>query len=88
MKIALPTPTVRLVRAANVAAAFRHVAESLIAAEVATQDALVALLSAGVKVEDAAAPTLPTVAEYEPENGSVNNFEGPPTVVKIPAHGW
>jgi hypothetical protein len=66
VKIALPTPTVRLVRAANVAAAFRHVAESLIEAEVATQDALVALLSAGVKVEDAAAAETNVVAIEAP----------------------
>ena len=46
----------RLVRAANVPAAIRHVAQSLITAEVATQDDLVRLVGSGITVEDSNAP--------------------------------
>lgn len=52
VKIHSETPKVRLVRASNVAAAIRHVAETLIHAEVAKQDTLIDLLAAGVRVED------------------------------------
>lgn len=43
----------RLVRAANVASAIRHVAESMVEAEVAKQNTLIALIRDGVEVEDA-----------------------------------
>lgn len=43
----------RLVKARTPAAAIRHVTRSAYVAEVAGQDELVALVSAGVKVEDA-----------------------------------
>lgn len=43
----------RLVRSPNVAQAVRHVARSLISADLASQDDLVRLVAAGVKVEDA-----------------------------------
>jgi hypothetical protein len=54
VKIHGDTPKARLVRASNVAAAIRHVAESLVYAEVAKQDTLIDLIAAGVRVEDAA----------------------------------
>ena len=44
----------KLVRAASQAAAIRHVAKPMFAADVATQDELVELAGKGVKVEDAA----------------------------------
>lgn len=43
----------RLVRAANPSQAIRHVTKPLYKAEVASQDALVAALIKGVKVEEA-----------------------------------
>lgn len=43
----------RLVRAATKSQAVRHVADSLIAASVATQDDLITALGKGTKVEDA-----------------------------------
>jgi|GEM_PF-1132267 len=52
------TGTTRLVRAVNVAAALRHVVRSDYTAEVATQDDLIDLLSAGTRVEDAGADDL------------------------------
>lgn len=42
-----------LVRAANQAQAIRHAARNQFAVEVATQDQLVELIAAGVKVEEA-----------------------------------
>lgn len=45
----------RLVRANNATQAWRRVAEELITVDLATQDELVELASAGVKVEDATA---------------------------------
>lgn len=43
----------RLVRAGNVNQAIRHVADQIITGDVASQEALVVLLAAGVAVEDA-----------------------------------
>lgn len=48
-----PGAPVRLVRAANPAQAMRHVARDTLAIKVASQDALVANIAAGVKVETA-----------------------------------
>jgi len=45
----------RLVRATNVATALRHVVRTAYQCEVASQDTLIELLSAGVQVEDAGA---------------------------------
>lgn len=45
----------RLVRAATATQAWRRVAEELITVDLATQDELVELASAGIKVENAAA---------------------------------
>ncbi len=45
--------SVRLVRATNASQAIRHVAEGMITAEVASQEALVRLIGQGTKVEDA-----------------------------------
>lgn len=53
VKIILPEPKVRLVKAANVNAAIRYVVDRLIYAELASQDTLVTLLASDVKVEDA-----------------------------------
>ncbi len=53
VKINNPEPSTRLVKAGNVNAAIRHVADTLLHAELATQETLVSLVSAGVKVEDA-----------------------------------
>ena len=54
----LRAPTaVRLVRASSQAQAIRHVAEGLITADIAGQEALVKLLGNGVKVEDAGEET-------------------------------
>lgn len=47
----------RLVRAPNKAQAIRHVAEDTITAEVASQDRLVQLVAAGVKVEESGGVT-------------------------------
>lgn len=49
------TSTTRLVRAVNVATAVRHVVRTDYTAEVASQDDLIDLLSAGTRVEDAGA---------------------------------
>lgn len=46
----------RLVRASNATQAWRRVAEELVTVDMATQDELVELAAAGVKVEDANAP--------------------------------
>ncbi len=46
----------RLVRAPSAIQAWRRVAEELITVDLATQDDLVELASAGVKVEDSKAP--------------------------------
>jgi hypothetical protein len=46
-------PEKRLVRAANSAQAWRHVADSRISVDLASQDDLVATVGEGVKVEDA-----------------------------------
>lgn len=46
-----PRPLARLVRAPNAAQALRHVAADTLLVEVASQDALVELVAAGVKVE-------------------------------------
>ncbi len=46
-------PLARLVRAPNASQAFRHVAEDTLAVALASQDDLVELASAGVKVEEA-----------------------------------
>jgi hypothetical protein len=46
-------PERRLVRAGNSAQAWRHVAESRIAVDLATQDDLIELAGSGVKVEEA-----------------------------------
>lgn len=43
----------RLVRAANASQAFRHVAEDTLAVALASQDDLIDLTAAGVKVENA-----------------------------------
>ncbi len=50
-------PGKKLVRAGNPAQAIRHVTKGRFTAEVADQDTLVACISAGTKVEDAAAET-------------------------------
>lgn len=72
VKIHTPEPKVRLVRAANVSAAIRHVADTLIYAEVATQDMLVSMLLAGAKVEE----TSETVsAVVVPEHAAVVNAD-------------
>lgn len=47
-----PTNNVRLVRAVNKTAAFRFVADDTIEAEVASQDDLIGLVTAGTKVEE------------------------------------
>ena len=49
----------RLVRAANKVQAINHGARATITAEVATQDELIASVSAGVKVEDTQAEETP-----------------------------
>ena len=48
-----PGAPARLVRAANASQALRHVARDTLAVAVASQDNLVALIAAGVKVETA-----------------------------------
>jgi hypothetical protein len=55
------TDAQRLVRAANKAAAIRHVAADTLGAQVAAAETLVELLQDGVRVEDAGAepPTAP-----------------------------
>lgn len=74
----IATGTTRLVRAVNVATAVRHVVRTDYTAEVASQDDLIDLLSAGTRVEDAGADDLgeppvkvlrftATVAEPPPE---------------------
>ena len=47
------TDTQRLVRAANKAAAIRHVAADTLGAQVASAETLIELLQDGVRVEDA-----------------------------------
>lgn len=51
-------PTKRLVRAKNASQAWRHVAESLVMVDLASQDDLVELTSAGVKVEETVATSI------------------------------
>lgn len=65
VKIQLPEPKVRLVRASNVNAALKHVSANLLYAELATQDTLVTLTMTGVKVEDAGAEDVPEVKAAE-----------------------
>lgn len=54
VKINTPEPTVRLVRASNIIGAIKFVTGSLVHAELATQETIVDLVTAGVKVEEAA----------------------------------
>lgn len=83
VKILLPEPKVRLVRAANINAALRHVASDLLYAELATQDALVSLSIAGVKVEEATTPDepKPAVAAVPTETQT-----SAATITELPAH--
>jgi hypothetical protein len=53
-------PEQRLVRAVNSAQAWRHIADSRITVDLATQDELVELASAGVKVEEAITTAAPS----------------------------
>lgn len=64
----------RLVRAISAPAAIQHVIAGKFDASVATQDQLVAALSAGVKVEDSSAA--PTADEPENETEATTKIEG------------
>jgi hypothetical protein len=57
-----PEANNRLVRAPTSSQALRHVAENTLAVAVATQDQLVELAAAGVKVENAKQDSSPTPA--------------------------
>lgn len=77
------TGTTRLVRAVNVAAAIRHVVRTAYAVEVASQDALIELLTAGTRVEDAGADDEPAQAPAEsmpepPDVHTVDLFDAAP----------
>ena len=58
---------VSLVKADTKAGALRHVAEKTLTADVASQDELVKLVSAGVKVEDAKADPAPETETEAPK---------------------
>ncbi len=64
----------RLVRAISAPAAVQHTIAGLFTATVATQDQLVAAVSAGVKVEDATAQA--AAGEPESETEATTKIEG------------
>lgn len=81
--IKLTAASPRLVRAASAAEAFRHVASEMIAAELASQDALIEAVTNGVKVEDAATPDEPKPAVVEVPTETQTSAA---TITELPAH--
>lgn len=69
----------RLVRAPNPAQAIRHVADQTITADVATQDDLVDLINAGIKVETAGKDSAPDDDDEEKHVHQVGQAPEPET---------
>lgn len=71
----------RLIRATSAAEAFRFIADEMITAELASQDALIEAVTKGIKVEDVKAPDEP-----KPAVAAVPGEEKGETITELPAH--